>query len=143
LYAYCLNNPLNWVDPWGLRLIEDDDSRDKELQQLIRTIRQKIWELEAMKRFWEYWDCGRYQRELLKARLDTEHYRLKAVEGRTTFFGFAGPRMGWTHLGEKVTHEFIAVVDVDAPNTPVLFIDPWSPGAPGNFSTPRWIWKPK
>ena len=24
LYTYCLNNPLNWVDPWGLRLIEDD-----------------------------------------------------------------------------------------------------------------------
>ena len=143
LYTYCLNNPLNWVDPWGLRLIEDDDSRDKELQQLIRTIRQKIWELEAMKRFWEYWDCGRYQREILKARLDTEHYRLKAVEGRTTFLGFGGPRMAYTYLGEKVTHQFIAVVDVDAPNTPVLFIDPWSPGAPGNFSAPRWIWKPK
>jgi hypothetical protein len=35
LYAYCLNNPINWIDPWGLCKDDIEDLTDEELDDAM------------------------------------------------------------------------------------------------------------
>jgi RHS repeat-associated protein len=39
LYQYCLNNPVNWGDPWGLSRTEDEKLFDKEMAKMANSLK--------------------------------------------------------------------------------------------------------
>jgi len=134
LYTYVGNNPLNWIDPWGLE--------KEELKGLISNFRRQLRELEKQKHFWEYWECNDYQEKIMEMNLDTKHFELRRMWGVATFGGLGGPRRRFSHLDETASHNFVVVLRRGT-LIPVLYLDPWMWGWPGNYSIPKnSVWEP-
>jgi len=142
LYTFCGNNPVRWIDPFGL-LCKDN----KELKELKRKYRQILWKLRAKKGLLEYLNCYEYQRRIMEMRrpIETDHYKLREEYGKSTWLSFGPPRR--CKPGEQPAHSFVEVYHVDHPDTPVLYLDPWTvgnlSGIGGNIGKLQTIYKPR
>jgi RHS repeat-associated protein len=137
MYSYCGNNPIMWIDPWGL-CRKELDALENELAELIDNY------LKQMSRFYDgiYHDCDEYQKQTLKMNLDTEHFCIDQVYGNKTGWGWGPPRLG--RIGYQTGECFIIVCD--AYGNIVLMLDPWTPGPTPFFNrhwgSAPWIWGP-
>ncbi|MBD3353170.1 MAG: hypothetical protein GF364_16940 [Candidatus Lokiarchaeota archaeon] len=154
IYTYVGNNPLNWVDPWGLIGANPcpefwkrskfssapKSEKDSQLKGIEKRYKRKMWGLLARKPLCEYMSCSEYQKEIISWNLDTENYRLEGVSG-----SFVGHRIYKEEIGKLapswVTHDFVTVVD-NRTNEVNLILDPWMPGYPMNLFQYKWTYEP-
>jgi len=136
LYEYCWNNPINWIDPWGLC----KEQKKRELEELIKRYKAKMWEIKG-KEWFKYTYCYEYADKILKMKLDTEHYELRILHGKKSYLGFGPPYR--THWRDS-THHFVGVFDRDSKKViPEVYLDPWVPGGfTGNSYGFKWVWYP-
>jgi RHS repeat-associated protein len=149
LYQYCGNNPLNWIDPWGLCKEAEKKQREQELNEIIRRAKDVVYDMVGHPYYKDnesifYRHCFEFSQEIKNRVPDTTHYYLeRIIEGRTTFFGWGRPRRAFTYLGEKPNHSFIIIYDRTT-KIAVYYIDPYGPwflGVNSNAIKP-WVWKP-
>jgi RHS repeat-associated protein len=120
VYAYCDNNPVNWIDPWGLRKLTPEE----ELEHLKDAARKVINDEIKRKGFPWYKSCDQYQGILMRntGRIETQDGRYGLRDRLVKRFGGA-----WRH----------AVVDVYDRNDPSKIVDTLDPWLPGPWPLPN------
>jgi len=102
LYTYCGNNPVNWVDPWGLCKVNPDDITEDDLLELeiymerLNSILDAYnWNLEHNRGWRPWYQCGEQAYDLAHS-LGFGRYWIFYPEGRAQrhclfpHFGFPG-----------------------------------------------------
>jgi RHS repeat-associated protein len=81
LYTYCGNNPLNWIDPWGLC---SQAATETEKQKIIEAARK--WNENSPG--WNFWDnqCYEQARKLLNGLPASQHWKGKIMGGEKGFW---------------------------------------------------------
>jgi RHS repeat-associated protein len=74
LYAYCGNNPVNWIDPWGLC---GEKNIDKEAWEELKDMRKKAWEFTKNERRTNYFNNNQCSSRAERLR---EHLNMTALK---------------------------------------------------------------
>lgn len=136
MYTYCGNNPLIFIDPFGL----DKEAKREELKDLIKRYKERMRE-ERGKGLVPYDMCINWATKTVSWELDTEHYKTRVAIGRKEL-GFGPPRT--LKPGESPTEGYVEVVDVSTGEV-VVTLDPWTPPFPwplDDYHIPsiNWVW---
>lgn len=101
LYIYCLNNPVNWLDSWGLSAgktappVLGRSDREVliriEMEDMIRKARE--WNKKSPGYFWYFNDCGK-QADGLQNCINPRTYWTAIVWGRSKYKRGFGPFRG-------------------------------------------------
>jgi RHS repeat-associated protein len=142
MYLYVGNNPLIFVDPFGL----EKEAKREELMELIKKYKE-LMKAERGNGLVPYKMCYDWAEQTVKWELDTEHYQVREAYGLKEGFGFGPPRVPTPSevANQELTEGYVEVVDIDTGKV-VVTLDPWTPPIPlpllYDYHLPSiaWVW---
>jgi RHS repeat-associated protein len=114
LYAYCGNNPLNWLDPWGL---DAKEAAEVEKEEIIEQAEELVKEDPAY--FPIFNDCGDQNERIAQQVMKNREYWYHEPVGRTK------RESGWfrgNHSVTKVNPTSKAVKGIDRDKLPKSWV---------------------